>query len=329
VAGSRPCASVSSVRPLLLLLFCGASAVSTLLFSFCFVGCGSDAKKEATPGPIVEDDAGVDAGPSDASVFVANWNLEWFGSPEAGPTGEALQQTNVAKVMRTIDADLWAVQEISDDAALRKVGTETGHEVLIADDPNVAQGVVNYANVPQRVGILYRSARFEMRGARVVLGDHPSEFNGRCPLEVDLVTRPGGTALTVIVVHLAAGTDTIAWNKRSASAGFLKAHIDAKPPAARVMIAGDFNDGILSSSVRGRGTPFTVFVDDAANYAFASKGLESPRYARVIDHQLLTNDLATSLVPGSAQVVDGEKILSDYVSTTSDHDVTRAVYLIP
>ena len=94
------------------------------------------------------------------------------------------------------------------------------------------------------------------------------------------------------------------------------------------MVAGDFNDGLEASSFSGQPTPYAVLQDDPA-YVFTTKGLKSPRYPRVIDHQVVTDDFAKMVTAGSAHVVDGDTLIKSYVDTTSDHDPVSVQYDVP
>lgn len=296
-----------------------------VLFAF---GCGSSGGGQK-PVPVVDAGSGVD--PVAPSAFVvANWNIEWFGSKTEGPTDEPLQAANVTKVMKTMDADLWSLQEIVDPAALTTLATSLGpYEAVLSSDSTVEGGSEVYANpTEQKLAIVFRSSRLSVKSARLVLRDNAAYFNGRAPMEVDLETKPGNTPITVIIVHAAPGTDAVAYEKRKSGSAAIKAFLDKKPEGALVMVAGDFNDGLEASSFSGNPTPYAAILNDAA-YAFTTKGLKSPRYPRVIDHQLVTDDLAKSVAASSAKVTDGDSLVTDFVDTTSDHDPVSVQYDLP
>lgn len=54
--------------------------------------------------------------PADSTLDIVSWNIEWFGNgtPGNGPSDEAGQYSNVLQVLRTTNADIYVVQEISD-----------------------------------------------------------------------------------------------------------------------------------------------------------------------------------------------------------------------
>jgi endonuclease/exonuclease/phosphatase family metal-dependent hydrolase len=231
--------------------------------------------------------------------------------------------------MRAMNADIWAVQEVVDAEALRRLGSELGgYDVLVSSDAEVTSGSDVYGPNGMKLGVVYRPERVERVAARVVLTSDLDPFNGRAPLEVELSTKPGGTSITLVVIHLSPGTDEASYTKRKTAAALLKEHVDAKADGTLLMVAGDFNDGLAASSFNGQESPFSAFLDDNA-YAFVTLGLKSPRYPRVIDHQLVTDDLASAFMKGTAKVVDGDTLVDGYVDTTSDHDPVVATYELP
>lgn len=294
------------------------------------LACESSGGSKAVPS--------VDAGGSSSGnqtvapspLVVGTWNIEWFGSTMEGPTNETLQAKNVLTVMKSMDADLWAIQEVVDPAALAKLATDLGgYQTLPSSDASVEGGTQVYANPgEQKLAVVFRESRVAVTGARLVLRDSASFFNGRAPMEVDVETKPGKTAITVVVVHAAPGTDSASYEKRKQGAAAIKAFLDTKPEGALVMVAGDFNDGLETSSFGGQPTPYAAIVNDPA-YEFTTKALKSPRYPRVIDHQLVTDDLARFVAASTARIVDGDTLVTDFVDTTSDHDPVSVQYDLP
>lgn len=292
-------------------------------------GCESSGGTKAVP--VVDSGASSrDPTVTPSPLVVGNWNIEWFGSVMEGPTDETLQQSNALKIMKSMDADLWALQEIVDPASMTKLAADLGgYEALPSSDASVEGGTEVYANPgEQKLGIVFRQSRIAVKGARLVLRESALHFNGRAPMEVDLETKPGNTPITIIIVHAAPGTDAASYEKRKLGSAAIKAFLDSKPDGALVMIAGDFNDGLEASSFSGQPTPYTDILNDSA-YAFTTKGLKSPRYPRVIDHQLVTDDLAKAVRASSAKVIDGDSLVTDFVDTTSDHDPVSVQYDVP
>jgi len=256
-------------------------------------------------------------------LSVGSWNIEWFGDPTNGPGNEPLQLANAAAVLAEVDADLWGFAEIVDEAQwTRLVASMRGYSGLLASDRTVEDGRRHYAAREQKVAVLYRSDAFTVRHARVILASNDADFAGRPPLEVRLRrTDAGGAELVFIVVHLKARADDGSWRRRERAARALKAYLDRTHPDAAVIVAGDWNDGVDRSITVGRPSPFAEFVRDPAHYRFTSRGLTN-RSARsgsgtLVDHHLVTNELAALELPGTAAIVSPS--VRNYRNTTSDH----------
>src|SRR5262249_38419831 len=72
-------------------------------------------------------------------------------------------------------------------------------------------------------------------------------------------------------------------------------------------------------------SPYSNFVNDAADYKFPTKALSDAGIASTvgfpdtIDHHLNTNDSNAQYVTGSAEVYRVDQFISNYGNTTSDH----------
>ena len=273
----------------------------------------------------------VEAGTS-FPLEVANWNVEWFGSTSYGPTDEALQLDNVRTVIKEVGADIWGLTELVDvnQFYALKAGL-TGYEGFVADDSSVVHGSTHYSSDEQKVGLLYKSGLVSVQHAEVILGSNSIDFAGRPPLRVDLrVTREGTSVdLVAIVLHMKADSTQASYEQRKAAGVALKQYLDTERPDARVIVLGDWNDDVDVSITKHSETqnyldsPYQNFVDATATYAFITRPLSlanigsSVGSTNVIDHQLVSNELAVSHVSNSTQVVHPD--LPSYRDTTSDH----------
>lgn len=274
-----------------------------------------------------------------ATLDVATWNLEWFGDPGNGPNNEARQQGNVLAVMEGLELDFWAVEEVvSPEAFEILVAGLEGWGGVLANDPRVENGPEfynDYGGTEQKVGVLYRTALLELLGARVVLTDYDYEFAGRPPLEVRFRMVGSGDELRVLVLHAKAGAEEADRIRREAGAVALKALIDDQYPDERVLVIGDFNDDLDRSIVSGAASPYSVFRMDEASYALPTLALSEAgstsmvRYSDPIDHHILTDELAESYVPSSAQVIRVDEWVAGYGDSTSDHFPTLTRYSLP
>lgn len=263
-----------------------------------------------------------------ATLDVAGWNIEWFGSTGNGPSNETLQLQNARDVIAGADFDIWGVAEITGQAAWNNLESQlTGYTGFLAGESTVTNGPTYYGASEQKVGILYRSSIATLLGAKVILTAYDADFAGRPPLEAKLrVTLNGVTEdVVVIVLHAKAFNDASSWQKRRNASVALKSYLDATYPTQKVIVVGDWNDDVDTSITSGSPSPYQNFVDDAARYAFPTRALSlagvssTTGYSDMIDHHLNSNEMFATLVPGSAEVYRVDSYVASYDATTSDH----------
>lgn len=270
-----------------------------------------------------------------ATLDVACWNIEWFGHASLGPSDLTLQRRNVVNVIAGADMDLWGVEEIVSASDFRTlVAGLDGYEGLLASDPAVVDGASYYGDSEQKVGIIYKTGVASVQRARVILGSHAREFAGRPPLEVELRVRIDGVSadLVAIVMHAKAMGTEDAWRRRRRASAALKSYIDDTYPAQRVLVIGDFNDDIDTSITPGNPSSYQNFVSDTSAYEFLTRPLSmagigsTVSYSDMIDHVLVTDELSTKYIAGTAEVFRVDEHIRDYGATTSDHYPVLARY---
>jgi endonuclease/exonuclease/phosphatase family metal-dependent hydrolase len=263
-----------------------------------------------------------------ATLDVASWNIEWFGSTGNGPTNETLQLQNARDVINGTDFDIWGVAEIADQTAWNSLESQLpGYTGFLASESVVTSGSTYYTGTEQRVGILYRSSIATLVGAKVILTANDADFAGRPPLEVRLnVTLNGVTEqVVVIVLHMKAFDDLASWQKRQNASVALKSYLDSTWPTQKVIVVGDWNDDVDTSITSGQATPYQNFVSASSSYLFPTRALSlagiasTTGYPDIIDHHLNTNELNATLVAGSTEVYRVDTYISSYDATTSDH----------
>lgn len=303
-----------------------------LLTTLLLGGCGSSSQNAVSEPPDLPTD--TTTGPrlpavgTATTLDVAAWNIEWFGSISNGPTNEALQLQNVRAVIRGADVDLWGLAEVVDrnhwDALKARL---PGYSGVLANETSVAGGASFYDNGEQKVALLYKSSVATLRGARIILTGNNDEFAGRPPLEVRLgITLNGATEeWIVIVLHAKAFNDEASRQRRANASATLKAYLDATYPTQKVLVIGDWNDDVDTSITPGKATPYANFVADSARYRFPTAALSAAgtsstvRYPDLVDHHLITNEVAAGYVATSAMVYRADTYLPNYEATTSDH----------
>lgn len=294
-----------------------------------FTACGVDSST------TIVDDPGNEAASAELrlpkedrsdTVDVMSWNVEWFGSVNDGPTDEALQQKNVARVLRATAPDLIGLVEVVSPAAFASVvAALPNHDGLLVTDARVTGGAREYSANEQKVALLY-NRRFKVDSARVVVTNASYAFAGRPPMEVKLSFEEGGKprTLIVLVAHFKAMANLDGYTRRTDAALALKAFMDAEYGNRWVLLVGDLNDDLDSSTYRHSATPFAPFLADPS-YRFTTDALTTANvsttltFRSTIDHHLAHNGLLERFVEGSAKVVKTTDLIPDAATTTSDH----------
>ncbi|MCC9071488.1 choice-of-anchor J domain-containing protein [Flavobacterium sp. F-65] len=291
---------------------------------------------------------------------VVTYNLEFFGTDvkdasgkEFGPTDNVLQIANVAKAMIKLDADVYAVQEVSNDAAMDElikqisVGGKTFSKVTSPSwsysfnpaDPNFP---------PQKLVVIYNTETATVTSERVMFKDfydglrngtetlvnYPGTnanffSSGRLPYMVQIETNIGGVKKLINLVDLHAransGSDISKYNMRKYDAQVLKDSLDRYYSKSNLIILGDYNDDVKASVITPNPSSYKAFVDDTSNYnaltleiskAGAFSFLSSGGF---LDHIMISNELNSEYIANSIAVYDPRNDISNYVNTTSDH----------
>jgi endonuclease/exonuclease/phosphatase family metal-dependent hydrolase len=308
---------------------CRAAPVLGALLTLTVAAC--DAQPAGRGGITAPERASLAVVPAKgtaATLDVAGWNIEWFGSTGNGPTNEPLQLSNARDVILGTDFDIWGVAEITDQAAWNNLESQlTGYTGFLAGESIVTSGSTYYGSTEQKVGVLYKSSVATLVSARIILTAYDADFAGRPPLEAKLNVTLNGTTeqVVIIVLHAKAFNDVTSWQRRLNASNALKSYLDTTYPTQKVIVVGDWNDDVDTSITSGQASPYQNFVSDAADYAFPTRALSlagissTTSYSDMIDHHLNTNELFATLVPASTEVYRVDSFISSYDASTSDH----------
>ena len=132
----------------------------------CLVGCAA----MVVPGTRAQS---IPPKGSTGTFEVASWNVEFFGAT-GGPSDDDRQIANVRDVIMASDVDLWAFQEIADEADFANLVASLGspYESLIA--PTSSRQGLGLAYV-------YNADVVRLRSVREILTQFASDFAGRPP----------------------------------------------------------------------------------------------------------------------------------------------------
>jgi len=291
---------------------------------------------------------------------IVTYNLEFFGSDvkgsdgvEFGPTDDALQIDNVAKVMNKLNADVYVVQEVSDDPSIDlliqklNINGKT-FDKTISTSWSYSFNAPEPDFPPQKLVVLYNTQTTTVKNTRVMFkdlydqvrantttlpnypGNDDSFFSsGRLPYMVQIETNIGGVKKLVNLIDLHAransGTDISKYNMRKYDAQLLKDSLDVYYPNSNFMILGDFNDDVKASVIAGNPSSYESIVTDVARYNTLTLGIsQAGAYSFLssggfLDHIVISNELSDQYIQNSVAVYDPRTDIANYTTTTSDH----------
>lgn len=254
---------------------------------------------------------------------IANWNLEWFGKTGYGPSDEKLQQSNVLKVIRAADIDIWSFCEVSNPAVF---------DTFMSQLPEYQYTLCNY--IPeQKTAVIFKKNMFSLVGSQLIGTGNPDSFSTlRFPFLVQLkpLQSTGVDTINLIVLHLKANVGTSsekldAYNSRKRSGEWLKMYLDKYQSKNYCMVLGDWNDDIDESIYNGLPSPFSGLANNEPGFEFITRKFTDSHqgtttgYTDAIDHQLISARLKPYLWYNSTTIFNLSPYISSYSSTTSDH----------
>lgn len=293
--------------------------------------------------------------PKSETFNIATYNLEFFGTDvrdasnvEFGPSDDALQVANVTTVLQTIAADIFAVEEISDDTAFDQlVSNLTGYDKVISDRWSYSWQAPDPNYPPQKIGFIYNTSTVKLVGSRVmfaamydsiiagtkVLPAYPtgtsSSFwsSGRLPFMATFdVTVNGVTRkIRLVDIHAKSAADQQSYNRRVYDSKVLHDSLNAYYPHDNIILLGDFNDQVYGSITAAAQSSYKIFVDDADHFDAITYDLNVngastfPSASSFIDNIIISNELINAFVVNSATIEDPRNYINNYTNTTSDH----------
>ncbi|MBE2230888.1 MAG: T9SS type A sorting domain-containing protein [Chitinophagaceae bacterium] len=280
---------------------------------------------------------------SPSTLDVVSWNIEWFGYPSSGPANDDLQEANVKKVMRYLNADLYGLVEVVDTTRFRRLvdslgNTEYGYFISPFCSNNTT-GTGNGWLSGQKLGFIYRKSIFSNIRTRGLMRTSSSAYtnwaSGRFPYMFTATATINSVSkdINFIVIHGKAGSTSTDFDRRKAGAQELKDTLDAQFSNTLNILIGDYNDALHTTISSGSGTqssyqPIVADSTDADHYKSITLPLgvagqsSMINFPNVIDNHVISNELTPFYVLNSAKVrTDVTNAVSDYVTAhnTSDH----------
>jgi endonuclease/exonuclease/phosphatase family metal-dependent hydrolase len=242
---------------------------------------------------------------SDENLEILTWNLKEF------PLDGEETITEVANVIRELNPDLIAFQEITTSASLNTLVTDLpgwDYQVMISSGMNL--------------GFLIKTTEvmLEEEIIEILVGD--TYAFPRPPVQIE-IKHTNGLSAIIINIHLkcCGGQENI-WRRKDASEQ-LKGYIDTNYQNKEVILLGDYNNEI--SDIPDEENVFYSFIEDDNNYLFAdmeialgnSSEWSYPSWPSHIDHILVSNELFDNIIQTQTLALDNCN--SQYLYDVSDH----------
>jgi len=249
---------------------------------------------------------------------IVTWNIEHF------PKDFDVTVDYVSQVIRGVNADIFALQEIESNSHFQDIIQQ-----LDLDNPaNAWDGFrASSASYSVNLAYIYKSSLIEINDIYEIYQDDWYAFP-RNPLIMELTYN--GDAVILINNHLKAGGDNDDEARRQEACEKLDVYISNNFTDDNVILVGDLNDDITepeSSNV------FWSFISEPTEYIFTDMDIAEgssvywsyPSWPSHLDHLLITNELFDEFNQSNSEartlciddILDGG--WSEYDDRISDH----------
>ncbi|AWH86829.1 hypothetical protein HYN59_17695 [Flavobacterium album] len=276
--------------------------------------------------------------PNTAVFKITNWNTEWLGCTQFGPTNETQQINNVAAAMITMDSDIYCIQEVINTSSQPSIATLL---TLLGNEWGGAIVPSNTGDCNQRQGIIYKKSKVQLVNSLELSNGNGSQgntysynwTNGRFPVLYNVKLVAGTTLIPVSLINIHAKAEDNndngeSYTRRKGAAEGLKGILDGSAYNTKnLIVIGDFNDYLIGTSSNNCNcsiSPYKNFMDDTTNYTGISKDIVDADtdwgIHPIIENIIISNELIGNYVTDSAaQEISVPQTIAGYYSTTSDH----------
>ncbi|MEO1020910.1 MAG: DUF5689 domain-containing protein [Bacteroidota bacterium] len=255
--------------------------------------------------------------PKDDTFDIVTWNIEWFGSTAStqGPEDVEQQKENVKTVLTTIDADVYALQEITNSTLF--------HQMM--DELDEYRGFIAPIGQSQKTAYVYKTSSVDSVSAQLITaGMTQSDWaNGRFPFEFVIRAQGLQEPIYLYNIHAKAFGEESDYLQRVNASAELKNFIDSNRGTDQVIVLGDYNDLVTSTTADGEtDSPYRNFVSDT-EYTILTQSLEERGFTSfsrftMIDHIMISSELDPEYLEGTERV-ENPFYVGSFLSEASDH----------
>jgi hypothetical protein len=284
------------------------------------------------------------------TLDVVSWNIAWFGHTVQYPPDDNLQEENVKKVLRHLDADLYGLTEIVDTNRLRRVTDSLGAHFDFIIAPFCSGNTTGTGNTwltCQKLAFIYNKNIFTNIRSRGMMRNSATAYynyaSGRFPylMSADVTINGVTKAMNFILIHGKAGSTVSDYERRRDGAKELKDTLDAQFANTTNIIIGDYNDALdrtICTSCPTTLSSFDPIIKDSTDgdhyvsitLPLAVAGQTSmTNYPNLVDNHVISNEATAAYIPNSAAVrTEVASLVVQYGATTSDHYPVISRYVI-
>jgi endonuclease I/chitodextrinase len=296
---------------------------------------------------------------------IAAWNIEWFGDESNSPAigyddSDTVQKDSVKVVLQALDADIYAVEEISDEALFATLVSEMeGYAYVLSDAVSYPDDT---SGTQQKLGFIYNTETVSVvetkpllasihpyynGGDESALEDYPvtdkTRFyaSGRLPflMTADVTIEGVTKQFDIVALHARANSSTTTqerYDMRKYDVEVLKDTLDAQYATRNLIVMGDYNDDVdftVASDVSSTVSTFEAYVNDTENYNILTSVLSDNDYRsyvfseNMIDHIMVSDELSSIYIDETVSV-GYEFYDADFSTTASDHFPVSARFLL-
>lgn len=289
------------------------SISGTIIILIVLVGSCRKPSDPPEPDTTTKYDACFDGG-SSSTLDIVTFNVEQF--PKSGY--ETIVE--LATLIKAIDADIIALQEVSSESNLVQL-----------DDLLVNYTAIEYPidNSYWNLAYLYKNSEIQIDATKtkVIFEDDWYSFP-RPPFEIHITHLPSSTEVILLNNHLKCCSGSENEDRRRTASEKLHSYIESNYPDDAVIVLGDLNDEIDGSSEANN--VFWDFVNDPSDFAVADMDIATgsplwwsyPSWPSHIDHIIISDELFDMVE--DITTLKADACFSAYPDIISDH---RPVYL--